>query len=588
MRSYILTIFCLFLPLFTWGQTIVNLGTGQIVESVNGLSDTSPYVTGTALGDGVRFDLLITASSGSTASLNLSNHPDGIGIAGGSYYEIDNRNNLDPNDDESMTFTLSNVEGLATGESLQISAISTRSLGTNTKQYTVTDASGTHSGSFNTSPYVIEVPNQTSASLTAVGPSSGTVIYSRFIVNQLQLTVLSDDTDGGDPDGTGTGTGTGEGGNGTGNESGSVNPAPQIIASGIDGNGQPFFSYESAVGDSYEIQHSTNLEAPITWTARATHSGTGASLTYADAFVDPVNEPQGFYRAKTVQTPSGSLTNTTLTIAQTWAQEPSGYDRTAEVRVPSGAGPHPVVIMLHGNGGNSNFINSMGSALNSAIRVAPNGYLTSWNIDNEASKAPDVAFIGDLIALLKSYDNVDAGRISIYGSSNGSGMTNRLLIDLDGAAFQRAACRVSQMIEKMYHDGSFWTDVAGDNSYNQAVTPAPGRKILTISGDADPLIPYTGGSGVGTVFMDAQESIYRFAQAMGETSAQIAEADGTVGNLNDSDPNNDFSPAFVQYRYLDGAVVHYKLIGGNHGLQVNGDPSYSSEANQIFADFLLQ
>lgn len=126
MHAFILSNFCLFLPLFAWGQTIVNLGSGQILESVNGLSDTSPYVTGEALGDGVSFDLSLMASSGSTAAPTLSNHPDGIGVEGGSYYEIDNRNNLDPNDDESITFSLSNVQGLATGQSLQISAIGTR------------------------------------------------------------------------------------------------------------------------------------------------------------------------------------------------------------------------------------------------------------------------------------------------------------------------------------------------------------------------------------------------------------------------------------------------------------------------------
>ncbi len=57
------------------------------------------------------------------------------------------------------------------------------------------------------------------------------------------------------------------------------------------------------------------------------------------------------------------------------------------------------------------------------------GYLTSWNVDGEASQAPDVAFIRDLISLLKTYDNVDAGKISIFGNSNGSAMTNRLLIE---------------------------------------------------------------------------------------------------------------------------------------------------------------
>ncbi|RLS67673.1 MAG: hypothetical protein DWH97_00570, partial [Planctomycetota bacterium] len=88
---------------------------------------------------------------------------------------------------------------------------------------------------------------------------------------------------------------------------------------------------------------------------------------------------------------NGNLTNTTLSITQTWAQQPNGFARTAAVLVPAGTGPFPVVIMLHGNGGNSSFINSMGTTLSSAIRVAPNGYSTSWNVDSEVSKAPDVA-----------------------------------------------------------------------------------------------------------------------------------------------------------------------------------------------------
>jgi len=227
---------------------------------------------------------------------------------------------------------------------------------------------------------------------------------------------------------------------------------------------------------------------------------------------------------------NGNLTNTTLSINQTWAQQPTGFVRTAAVLVPTGTGPFPVVIMLHGNGGTSTFINSMGTTLNSAIRVAPNGYSTSWNVDSEVSKAPDVAFIRDLIALLKTYDNVDAGRISIYGSSNGAGMTNRLLIELDSNTFQRAACRVSQMITKMHHDGSFWFNASGNNTYDQQITPVNTRRIISISGTADTTVPYTGGSGVGTTFMHCQESIYRFAQAMGETGSQLTDAAGVLGN----------------------------------------------------------
>jgi poly(3-hydroxybutyrate) depolymerase len=281
-----------------------------------------------------------------------------------------------------------------------------------------------------------------------------------------------------------------------------------------------------------------------------------------------------------------------LTIRQTWSQEPNGFVRTTDVLVPSGEGPFPVVIMLHGMGGDSNFVKSICAQtphFDNVIRVAPNGYLKSWNDDTEPSKAPDVAFIRDLINRLKTYDNVDAGKISLLGFSNGSALINRLLIELDGAAFQKAACVVAQMIAQMYHDGSFWYNATGNNNYDQKITPAPGRKIISISGTADPIVPYLGGdSVVGTQFLDCQESIYRFAQAMGEDGPQIADADGIPGNLNDSDSTNDYSPQFVKYSYLKGEVIHYKLIGGGHGLDVDGSVAFNMEALKIIADFLLK
>ena len=36
---------------------------------------------------------------------------------------------------------------------------------------------------------------------------------------------------------------------------------------------------------------------------------------------------------------NGNLTNTTLSITQTWAQQPTGFVRTAAVLVPTGTGP---------------------------------------------------------------------------------------------------------------------------------------------------------------------------------------------------------------------------------------------------------
>ena len=542
---------------FLQAQTTISLGTGKITGSVTGLSSANANVTGLAAG--ISFDLTITATSVATPVLTITHHNDGIGVAGGANnLEMDNLNNLIADDDQSLVFTLSNVTGLAAGQSLRISGISTRSIGTTTKQYAIFDGStAVSSGSFNTSPFAISVPNLGSVKITATGPTTAPALDSRFIIHQLLLTV------------------TGGGG------SSSANAAAKVTNAGIDGGSHPFFTFDSVAGESYEIQCSNDL---LSWTPMATLSGTGGSITYTDEFIQAPSVPRKFHRALTVQTPNGNLASTTLSITQTWAQQPGGFARTAVVQVPAGAGPHPVVILLHGNGGTgAQMIGALDPHVSTAIRVAPSGYLTSWNVDGEASQAPDVAFIRDLIALLKTYDNVDAGKISIFGISNGSGMTNRLLIELDGAAFQNAGCQVSQMLAKMHHDGNFWFNATGSNAYDETIAPAKRRRIISLNGTADPLIPYSGGTSAIGTFISAQESIYRFAQAMGETGAQLADAAGVAGT-----GTNGYSAPFVKYSYRSGQFVHYKLIGGNHGLQVSGSFVYADEAKQLVAAFLLQ
>jgi poly(3-hydroxybutyrate) depolymerase len=560
MKSIFSCVAFLALATLLRSQTIVSLGSNDIFASAMGLSSANPNISG--LGAGISFDLTITAVSASISVPAVAHHPDGIGVAGGSnMIEIDNLNNLNANDDQALVFTLSNVNGLAVGQSLRISGIGIRSIGSTNKQYAISDGTTPVSnGSFNTSPIAVSIPNLASVKIAAVGPTSGTALDSRFIVHQLLLTV------------------TGSGGGGTGSV---ANTAARVTNTGVNGGGHPFFTFDSIAGESYEIQSSTDL---VSWTPMATLSGTGGPITYTDEFSQAPSIPKKFHRALTVQTPNGNLTNTTLSIHQTWAEQPSGLGRTALVQVPSGAGPHPVVILLHGNGGTgTGTIGALNPHLNNAIRVAPNGYLTSWNVDAENSKAPDVAFIRDLISLLKTYDNVDAGRISIFGNSNGAAMTNRLIIELDGAAFQNAGTQVSQMITKMHHDGDFWFNAAGTNDYNQTIAPAKRRRIININGTVDPTVPYNGGTNMIGTFMHSQESIYRFAQAMGETGPQLTDHAGIPGN-----GTNGYSAPFVRYSYLNGQVIHYKLIGGDHGLRVSGSTVFADEAKEIVAAFLLQ
>merc|ERR1712200_52118 len=94
-----------------------------------------------------------------------------------------------------------------------------------------------------------------------------------------------------------------------------------------------------------------------------------------------------------------------LTVNQSWSQEPTGYLRTAEVKVPATSTKLPVVIDLHGSGGNAN-VNRMGKFLSNSIIVAAQDYANQWNIVKENTKAPDVKFMEKLIRKLHKYNRL--------------------------------------------------------------------------------------------------------------------------------------------------------------------------------------
>jgi hypothetical protein len=90
--------------------------------------------------------------------------------------------------------------------------------------------------------------------------------------------------------------------------------------------------------------------------------------------------------------------------------------------------------------------------------------------------------------------------------------------------------------------------------YPQAYTR---RRILSIVGTVDTVVPYAGGNGVlGYQFLDAQESLYLFAKQMGYIGSQLTENQGI-----------QIDNEVYQFSYLDGDVIMAKLVGANHGLQ---------------------
>ena len=252
---------------------------------------------------------------------------------------------------------------------------------------------------------------------------------------------------------------------------------------------------------------------------------------------------------------NGPLVSGMFTVTQSWSQE-TDFDRPVFVRVPPGPGPFPVAVLLHGNGGNAMGMLNDIDYLPGHILLAPQGYLNSWNLNYEQSKAPDVALMEEVLAFVKTHSNVIDDDIAVLGNSNGSGLVNRLMIELAPGAFRHGVTIVSPLNDLQYREGAFYFDPTGGNAYDTPITPATGRRLCNVSGVDDGIIPYGGGPGVaGYVFVPAEDSIYVWAQHMGEAGPQL---DASAGVPDAADSN------LVRFEYLGGDVVHYKVIGAAH------------------------
>ena len=117
---------------------------------------------------------------------------------------------------------------------------------------------------------------------------------------------------------------------------------------------------------------------------------------------------------------------------------------------------------------------------------------------------------------------------------------------------------MSPLNANQYHDGGFFGYPYVDD---QPVVPQDNRRILNVGGTQDGLIPYEGGVGVaGYTFVAGERSTFIWAQHMGFGGAQLSSGVPDTAN-----------PNLVRYSYLDGDVVHYKFIDGDHGLSGNPD-----------------
>ena len=247
-------------------------------------------------------------------------------------------------------------------------------------------------------------------------------------------------------------------------------------------------------------------------------------------------------------------------IRQAWPQEPQGVQRPYTIKLPDQTVDRwPIVILLHGNGGEgARMIGNWPGLLPGWLVVAPQGYERSWNISTERSKAPDVIFIKQVLAdVRRRYPQADGSRVSLIGSSNGAGMVFRLLIELDeSVAIETAVALVSSMTTGQYRDGRFWARADETSSdYDRPTTPVGKRRLLTVHGTADSVVPYAGGHGPGGTHLSAQQTAYAWAVFQGHDGAAVPDSAGSPCGNN-----------LLRYDYPAAAVTHIKVINGRHGL----------------------
>lgn len=265
----------------------------------------------------------------------------------------------------------------------------------------------------------------------------------------------------------------------------------------------------------------------------------------------------------------------------------NGVERGYTVSAPSGLGTGgarwPLVLVLHGGGGNAAHAEAMTGFTEKASQegfmvVYPEGSsrfkgrLLTWNAGHccgyaMQKRVDDVAFINALLDQLGKNYPVDPRRTYVTGMSNGGMMAHRLGIELP----QRFAA-IAPVVATLFGD--------------EAVPTHP-VSALMLNGRLDQAVPHQGGAPGG-----------RFPDAWDGTSAQPALAQATFwakANACSGTPEIQDRADYVrtQYRCPEGRAVEAYLIkdsghawpGGRTGSRRGDTPSSSIGATDLIWDF---
>ena len=239
--------------------------------------------------------------------------------------------------------------------------------------------------------------------------------------------------------------------------------------------------------------------------------------------------------------PNKELVTTTIYINQT--VDGVNIDRPVIIQTPDNIDlnkNYPVVFAFHGRGGtNTNWVNKLKSFTTSGdfIGIYPQGYLKSWNLGSEPSSADDVEFVNLIVEELKNYKNLNFNKLYAIGTSNGSGIVNKLGIYT--SHFKAIAPVVSQLMESM-----------------PILENTKAISVFQINGAADSVIPINGGPGPGThIFIDALKSAELWATKF---ECSLFPELRTIGN----------DSLYIFKNCNDGKEIRYiRIENGEHNIQ---------------------
>lgn len=206
---------------------------------------------------------------------------------------------------------------------------------------------------------------------------------------------------------------------------------------------------------------------------------------------------------------------------------------------------------------------------------------TCWNAGScccfkNRTLAPidDITFLSEVIAdVVASSDSVkiDTSRIYLAGHSNGCMMA------------QRMASELSDIVAAVCCHAGVYMETPGTLGASDDYRPTP---VLTVFGDNDKTVPYSGGEVGGMTFIAAEENAALWATANGCSPDALVDEDdtGLFATHKYSDCTNNATVSLVQF-YGVGHMP-YKIESGKFPVEMGN--ATDIDTTEIAKDFCFQ